>query len=278
MDDALTVRAVCDHSPIDMMLTTEFSLPISLEVSVADVLQGIFEIDGMLSYADETLTIEHRPKELFSRTTRVETVHLALDSLRDVTYKKGLAGPKVVLRPRRLSAFDDVPIAAQAEIVLKVKWRDRKEAEALVAHVQRVMDMRSSPGGPSRIPFTGSDVGLREIKGHLYLEDDEFLVLDVQNALIGEFDARKHLIKVAPRALADVRVEGGRFKDRLYVRPRGRDLLEAMPGTRGDELELKIPRKYRDDLERLVYELTRIGRKATDQENRAAPADFGEED
>lgn len=254
------------------MLTNEFSIPISMEVSVADVLQGIFEIDGMLSYADETLIIEHRPKELFSRKTRVETVHLPLDSLRDVAFKKSIAGPKVVLRPRRLSAFDDVPIAAQAEIVLKVKWRNRKEAEALVTHVQRVMEMRSSPGGPSRIPFSGGDVGLREIKGHLYLEDEEFLVLDVENTLMGEFDARKHLIKVAPRALANVRLEAGRFKDRFYVRPRGRDLLEAMPGSRGDELELKIPRKYRDDMERMVYEITRIGNRAAAEDKPGAAA------
>jgi hypothetical protein len=229
-----------------------------MEVSLADILQGIFEMDGLLTYADETLTIECQAKGMLSRTSLVETFSLSLDVLREVVFKRRIAGSKITLRPKRLSSFEDVPISTNAEIVLKVKRADRKEAEALVSHIQRIISYRGTPGGMSPIPFRVPDVGLREIKGHLYLEGDEFLVFDVENALVGELDTNRHLIKVAPRALREVDLSKGRIRDRLHIRPKGRDLLEAMPGSFRDELTLKIRRKYRDDVVRLMYELARL--------------------
>lgn len=239
------------------MLTTEFSVPVSVEVSISDLIQGIFEIEGLLNFAGEKLTIEYQPKELLSRTAPVETVELSLDALREVSIKRRV-GATITLRPKRLSTFTDVPIAKNAQIALKVKRADRKQAEALVSHVQRVMSYRSAPDTPVRIPFKASDVGLREVKGELYLEDHEFLVLELQNALVGEFDTRQHIIKVAPRALAEVRLVERRRRDRLYIRPKQRELLDAMPGSHKDELELKTDRKYRDQIERLIYELARL--------------------
>lgn len=240
------------------MLPFEFSVPVSMEVSLADIVQGIFEMDGLLTYADETLTIECQAKGMFSRTARVETFSLSLDVLREVVFKRRIAGSKIILRPKRLSSFEDVPISTNAEIELKVKRSDRNEAEALVSHVQRIISYRGTPGDMSPVPFRVPDVGLREIRGHLYLEGDEYLVFDVENALVGELDRNRHLIKVAPRALREVDLAKGRFHDRLHIRPKSRDLLEAMPGSFNDELKLKIRRKHRDDVVRLIYELARI--------------------
>lgn len=245
------------------MLSTEFSFPVSVEVSIADVMQGIFEIEGLLSYADELLTIEYQSNELFSRATRIDSVELSLDSLREVVFKRKVTGARITLRPKRLSTFEDVQISTNAQILLKVKRADRKEAEALVSHLQRVMSYRSTPGDVSLIPFRISDVGLREIKGHLYLEDDEFIVFDVENSLVGEFDTRRQLIKVAPRALKEVELTEKRFRDRLHIRPNSRELLETMPGSHKFELELKIHRKHRDEVARLLYELDRLKRRSS---------------
>ncbi len=240
------------------MLTTEFSIPVSVEVSIADLLRGIFEIEGLLNYSDETLTIEYQTNELLARASKVATIDLSLDVLREVTFKRRFPGPVITLRPRRLTAFEDVPISTNAQIVLKVKWAHRKEAEALVSHLQRVMSYRSTPGQVSRIPYRGPDVGLRTIKGDLYLEDEEFLVFDVKDALVGDFDTNQQLIKVAPRALMDVRLEERRSYDRLYIRPKNRGLLDAMPGSNKDELMLKIHRNYREEVGRLIYNLARL--------------------
>lgn len=257
------------------MLNPEFSIPVSVEVSLSHIMQGIFEIEGLLNFADERLTIEYQPRELLSRGTKVRTVDLPLEELRDVRLKRRVAGATITMRPRSLSAFADIPIADAAQIVLKVKRADRKEAEALVSHIQRLQSFRSVPGESTAVSFKCSDVGLREIKGVLYIENDEFLVLDVQDALVGEFDRKKQLIKVAPRALADLRLVEGRRNDRLYIRPRQRDLLEAMPGTHSEELELKVSRKHREDVERLIFQVWRLSEKQVDLEEggKAARAD-----
>lgn len=250
------------------MLTTEFSIPVSVEVDLADVLQGIFEIEGLLNYADETLTIEIQRKELLSRGSKVKTVDIPLDALREVVFRRKLiAGSKIELKPKRLSAFDDVPVSSAGQIVLKVKRPDRDEAEALVDHLQRVITYRSAPDKPAPIPFKGSDAGLREIKGTIYTENDEFLVLDVKNALIGDFDKQHQVIKVAPKALHEIRLEPHRFRDRLYIRPKGQDLLDAMPGSHKGRIELKIRPEHREEVERLIYELTRM------KSRNAAPAE-----
>ncbi len=243
------------------MLTTEFSIPVSVKISVSDVLHGIFEIEGLLSYADEALTIEYQPKELHARPVKVETIHLSLDSLREVDFKRRIVGATITVRTKWLTAFEDVPIAKNAQLVLKVKRADRKRAKAFVSHLQRVMAYRSAPDSLDPIPFRGPAVGLREIRGEMYLEHDEFLVFEVQNALLGSFDVERHVIKVSPRALQDVRLGGRRFRDRLFVRPKRRNLLDAMPGSYEVELELRIKRKHRDQVERLIYELARLSRR-----------------
>ncbi len=245
------------------MLATEFSIPVSVEVSLSHVLQGIFEIEGLLTYADEILTVEYQANELLSRTSRVETVELSLDALREVTFKRKVTGSTITVLPKRLSAFEDVQIAENAQIVLKVKRLHRQDAAALVSHLQRVISYKSSAETPGPIPFRGGNVGLRRISGTLFLEGDECLVLDVRNALVGGVDSEQQLIKVAPRALKEVRLARGGQNDRLYVRPKNRNLLEAMPGAHKDELELKIHRKHRDSVERLIYDLTRLSSLAS---------------
>ncbi len=58
------------------------------------------------------------------------------------------------------------------------------------------------------IPFMLPDIGLREIAGSIYLTD-RFLVIDIENALLGEFDKDRSTIEVEPGALAEVRLEKG---------------------------------------------------------------------
>lgn len=108
----------------------------------------------------------------------------------------------------------------------------------------------------SGIPFQLPDIGLREINGTVYL-DDEFLVFEVEDAFIGEFDKEHMVIKVEPAALADIRLDRGIIRDRLYIRPKKRDLLTVMPGTYGEALPLKMWNTQRPRAERLVEAVRR---------------------
>ena len=104
-----------------------------------------------------------------------------------------------------------------------------------------------------RIPFTLPDInyGLTEITGFLYLEQ-EFLVFEVETAVFGEFDKEQRIIKVEPSALEAVYLERGWLKDQLLIRPKKRELLEALPGDFASEVPLKIKRKHRRKTERLA--------------------------
>lgn len=110
------------------------------------------------------------------------------------------------------------------------------------------------------IPFQLPDIhyGLTEIKGTVYL-DEEFLVLEVQTALFGEFEQEYQIIKIEPRALRDIRLERGLFKDRLRLWPKKDTLLNVMPGEHRVELKLKIWNRYRDEAEALVEQVRQWG-------------------
>lgn len=101
------------------------------------------------------------------------------------------------------------------------------------------------------IPFQLPDVGLREFHGTLSI-DPEFLVFAVEDALIGEFDKERFVVKVEPKALADIRLEQGIIRDRIYVRPKKRDLLAVMPGRYANELPLTIWSIYRTRANQLI--------------------------
>jgi len=102
-----------------------------------------------------------------------------------------------------------------------------------------------------RIKFTLPDVGLREISGMVYLEDG-YLVLRVEDALMGEIDVEEEIIKIEPQALEYVRLRTGLFKDRLVIKPKRAKLLDLVPGKHESTLDLRVWRTKREQVEDLV--------------------------
>lgn len=102
-----------------------------------------------------------------------------------------------------------------------------------------------------RIPFTLPEEGLREVTGFVHF-DGEFLVLDVRSKLLGLLDEQRDTIKVALTAIRSVRVKQGLVRDRIVIRPRGFDLLEAVPGEHDREVALRTKRRHRDRVGDLV--------------------------
>ena len=236
------------------------SVPVYVEVFVAEVLQGIVEIKGVLRYADDMVAFEYQAKESSSKTVPAETLDLPLDQLRAVELKRGLWGATILIHPRRLATFEYISGASRTEIVLKVKRKHREQAATLVAQVQQALSTR---GGDDvrRIPFRLPDAnyGITEVKGAVYV-DEAFLVFEVKTGISGGSKKKQQIIKVEPSALDAIRLDEGAFRDRLYIRPKKRDLLRAMPGTYKEDLTLKIQKQYRADAVRLVEEVRQLAR------------------
>lgn len=109
----------------------------------------------------------------------------------------------------------------------------------------------------NRIEFTLPDVGLREIEGMVWVEDG-FLNIQLSNKLLGIVDEDVNLIKIEASALVDIRLKKRPFKDRLIIIPKRRDLLEAIPGKHANDVQLRIWRNKRADVERLLVEVAAI--------------------
>ncbi len=241
------------------MAFSDASVPVSVEVSPSEILEGVFEIEGVLSYADDTVTFEYRTRDRLSELSDVETLRLPLDQVREVELKRGIPDATILVRPRRLSTFEYVPGASRNEIVFNVKHKHRQQAATLVSHLQRVLSQRRGDQ-TSSIPFQLPDtnLGLTENKGRLYL-DEEFLVFEVSSGLSGGFKKKQQKIKIEPGALEAIRLDRGVFKDRLIVSPKSRELFRAMPRMYKDKdtLTMTIWKKYRADAEHLVDEVRR---------------------
>ncbi len=108
-----------------------------------------------------------------------------------------------------------------------------------------------------RIPFELPDVGLREISGHLYIEND-FLVIELVDALVGEFDKDKKTIEIEPAALKLLEINTGVLKDKLIVRTYSSEFLKHIPGDHTGEVAFSCWRNHRDRLRRLVLRMQRL--------------------
>lgn len=239
------------------MSYSETGVPVYVEVNPADMLEGVFAIEGDLRYSEGTLTFDYRTRNVRSKPSAPKTFQLTLDDLQDAILKDRLVKAKLILQPRRLSVMDQVPWSSRERIVFHVKRAHRGRAAALAAALRHALAQHLLPATNS-IPFElpSIDMGFTEVKGLLYL-DDEFLVFEVGTGLAGGSHSDNQTIKVEPGALAEVRHEQGLLHDHLIVRPKKDDLLTAMPGTFEGELKLKIKKPHRREVEYLVHEISR---------------------
>jgi hypothetical protein len=63
----------------------------------------------------------------------VKTVHLNYADLESITYKKGWFSARIVLEASSMRVFEDLPGSEQGTCKLKVKKKDRKEAEKIIS-------------------------------------------------------------------------------------------------------------------------------------------------
>lgn len=113
----------------------------------------------------------------------------------------------------------------------------------------------------NRIPFTLPDVGLREIEGMVWVEDG-YLVIQLSNKLLGIVDEDREVIKIEPSALRDIDLRKRPFKDRLVLTPKKHDLLDVIPGKHANDVQLRVWKTKREDLQRLVIEILALQEQA----------------
>jgi hypothetical protein len=114
----------------------ENTVAVSIDATTSDTLQGIIRVEGVLSYADKTLTLEYKTTSVLPPKSSVQMLQLALKDLRGVELKKGIVGSKIVVQVRRMALLEHRPGVERDKLVLKLKRGDRERAAELVSQVR----------------------------------------------------------------------------------------------------------------------------------------------
>jgi len=112
----------------------------------------------------------------------------------------------------------------------------------------------------NRIKFTLPSVGLlelTEVEGVVWVEDG-FLVLEIKQSLAGLVNTDSEVVKIEPDALKEIYLQRRLFKDRLVLVPKKTDLLNAIPGKHISDVQLRIWRTKRFQIERLIEEFHEV--------------------
>ena len=234
------------------------SVPVSVDVSVSDVMRGVMEIDGILTLEKDSLLLEYRMSGLPGFvSSSIESFRVTFDDIQDVEYRERVFGAAIILRPRRLAVIEAMPGDQSTEIKLKIKRKHRSIAAELATDIQ-IAFARSRTDSLGSIPFSipSASQHFSEVTGLIYL-DDEFLVFELQSGLPGLSRNSDDIIKIEPKALAHIHLNTALLKDVLYIRPKKEQLLTVIPGDRVEAVRLKINNTYRSEVKRLVEAVRR---------------------
>lgn len=228
-------------------------IPVSVDVSFGEVLQGTLEINGALSFVDDAVQFVYQTKSFFKRKAGTQTVRIPLEGIREIEFKGNMFSGKVVILPRRLQLMEDMPGESRDQMIFKLKHKKHHPlAKNLVSYVQyRIFETGNA--SQASIPFTlgSTDLGLTEHAGLIYLED-EFLVFEIQSGISGGRKSDRQVIKIETKALRTIEISQGMRTDKLSVYPKKSALLDAVPGDHREKVVLNVPKRYRDQLEKLT--------------------------
>ena len=241
---------------------TGLSVPFSIDASVSDILNGILEIDGLLTYEGDELILEYRTGLMPGKSsfgTPLQTCRIRLEDVQDIEYREKVFSTRITLTPRRLAVIDDLPGDHSTEITLKIKKKYRRRAAALASDIQ--LDFaRNRHDSVRSIPFLmpTASKDFAEIGGLLYTED-EFLVFEIQSGISGGSRKKDQIVKIEKKAIRFIDLSKAVLKDILSVQPKRQQLLDVLPGDHVDAVRLKINNTYRSEVERLIADVRAAG-------------------
>jgi hypothetical protein len=115
------------------MLTESITLPFRFP----EVFHGFAEGGGVVRMTHDALVLEFQVRDGFLGFFRsgIHELPLAFESMASVTLKKGWFTTRITIRAKSLKALQDLPVAENGDLVLKIARKDRALAEQLVSHL-----------------------------------------------------------------------------------------------------------------------------------------------
>ena len=100
---------------------------------IPEINHGLKEASGLMKLWKRGLELEFEVATLGIFKSGVETVRIDYGDLTDIEYKKGWISDKIILEGVSMKVFADIPGTEIATCTLKVKRKNREEAQSLVS-------------------------------------------------------------------------------------------------------------------------------------------------
>lgn len=107
----------------------------SVSFKITDVSHGFQEAKGLLTISDEALNFEFDVSDTIIGIFKsgLKTISIPYENLKSIAFKKGFISSKIVLVGTSMRALSELPGVDVATCVLKIKRKERKQADQLVS-------------------------------------------------------------------------------------------------------------------------------------------------
>ena len=100
---------------------------------IPEINHGFKEASGLMKLSDQGIELEFEVATLGIFKSGVEVAHISYADLQSIEYKKGWISDKIILEGISMRVFQDVPGTEIATCKLKVKKKNRSDAQNLVS-------------------------------------------------------------------------------------------------------------------------------------------------
>lgn len=113
----------------------------SVPFEIPTVNQGFRVAKGLVNLEGEDLAFEFEVTDAIFGVLNsgLQELRLPLSGLQSVEFRKGWFSSKIILEARSLKVLKDLPGSEMTECVLKIKRKDREDAQRLASKVRLVM-------------------------------------------------------------------------------------------------------------------------------------------
>ncbi|SMO66530.1 hypothetical protein [Fodinibius sediminis] len=105
---------------------------------ITGVSHGLKEVKGLIKSSPSGLELEYKLVDGFVGVleSEMKSVHIPFGSLEDITFEKGWFSGKIILEGTSMRAFQGLPGTEPGSRTLKIKRKDREEAQNLVSRAR----------------------------------------------------------------------------------------------------------------------------------------------
>jgi hypothetical protein len=102
---------------------------------LSNVNHGLAEVQGLIHIKKNHLILEFEIKDALGGFIKsdLKEIDIPFDEIESLTYKKGLWGASVKIEGNSMRTFEEIPESEQGRCELKIKRKDRNEAEKSIS-------------------------------------------------------------------------------------------------------------------------------------------------